>query len=71
MYHQIRLPRRRMKGWMDRLVDEDNFNERKESELILKDWAGLTLSEGTREIYSISLKLCDLNFRGWNIHCKK
>lgn len=48
MYYQIRLPRRRMKGWMDLLVDEDNFNERKEFELILKDWAGLTLSEGTR-----------------------
>lgn len=41
MYHQIRLPRRRMKGWMGCLVDGNNFNEKEEFDLILKDWQDL------------------------------
>lgn len=37
MTYMIRLPRKRIKGWMGCLVDEDNFDEKEEFELIMKN----------------------------------
>lgn len=46
-----------------------DISEKAEFKLSLKDWQDL--NKRLRETYSMPLKLCDLEFKGWNMNGEK